>query len=151
MQGDKFLKGYSRKTFKPLIAYNYLNKCLAAYESDLVDGTIPYDHFVRKINFIHREFSFIASRITGSEKVSLNQYPATEAHIDSFATCLIRHQRYDEAIKLLKLNIEMHPSSTDAYESLAKAYSSSGDKRMAGIYANRSVALSRKESMKGSE
>ncbi len=152
VQGDKYLKDYSRKTFKPVNAFEYLNKCMSAYETDLIDGTIPYDNFMRKINFIRKEFVFIASHITGNtDRISLNQYPATENHVDSFATALLRHLRYDEAIKLLKLNIDMHPASTIAYESLAKAYSFSGDKRMAAIYNNRSVALGRKESMKGSD
>jgi hypothetical protein len=152
VQGDKFLKAYSRKTFKALNAYNYLNKCLNTYEADLIDGTVPYDYFMKRINFIRKEFSFIASHISGaSDQICLNQYPASENHIDSFATALLKHQRYDEAIRLLKMNIEMHPASTVAYDSLAKAYSVSGDKRMAAIYSNRSVALSRKESLKGSE
>jgi hypothetical protein len=150
VQGDKFLKKYNRKTFKPVDAYSYLNRCLSAYETDLIDGTIPYDNFMRKINFIRKEFVFIASHVSGNnDKISLNQYPATENHVDSFAFSLMRHQRYDEAIKLLKLNIDMHPASTTAYESLARAYSISGDKRMAAIYSNRSVALSKKELLNG--
>jgi hypothetical protein len=152
VQGDKYLKNYSRKTFKPSKGYEYMNKCLAAYEEDLIDGTIPYDNFIKKIGIIRKEFNFIASHLAGSaDKVSLNQYPATENHVDSFATALLKHQRFEEAIKLLRLNIDMHPASTTAYESLAKAYASSGDRKMAAIYNNRSVALSKKEPVRGTE
>jgi len=152
VQGDKYMKDYNRKSVKPLVGYEYMNKCLTAYESDLVDGTIPYDYFLKRINTIRKEFLYIAKHVTGdADKIPLNQYPATENHVDSVATCLLRHQRYDEAIKLFKLNIDMHPASTIAYESLARAYSVSGDKRMAAVYNNRSVALSKKESLKGRE
>ena len=152
VQGDRHLKAYGRKLFKPLAAYKYLNTCLEAYETDLVDGTIPFDHFMHKINFIRKEFIYIASHVTGNtEHIALNQYPASENHVDSFATCLLRHQRYEEAIRLLKMNIDMHPTSVIAYDRLANAYMVSGDKRMAALYNTRSVALSRKESLKGRE
>jgi tetratricopeptide (TPR) repeat protein len=152
VQGDKFLKNYHRKSLKPWEAYNFLTKSLFAYETDLVDGTIPYDQFIRRISAIRKEFLFLAQHIAGDEnKISLNLYPASENHVDELATRLIRYQRFDEAIKLLKMNIEMHPASVEAYTSLAKAYSSSGNKQLAAIYSNRSVALSKKEGLKGSD
>jgi len=152
VQGDKLLKSYNRKTVKPLEGYQYLNTCLAGYENDLIDGTIPFEHFMRKINIIRKEFLFIATHVAASnDKIVLNQYPATENHVDSFATCLLKYQRYDEAIRLLKLNIDMHPTSITAYDRLSNAYLISGDRRMAAIYSSRSVALSKKESLKGRE
>ncbi len=151
VQGDKYMKAYNRKSFKPLEAFDYLNKCLSYYENDVIDGTLPYDNFLKKINFVRKEFLFIAQHVTGADdKISLNPYPASENHVDEFAMKLLKRQRYDEAIKVLKLNIDMHPTSSDAYTSLARAYSVSGNKQLAAIYSNRSVALSKKESMKGS-
>jgi len=150
--GDKLMNAYNRKSFKSQQAYNYLGECLAAYENDLIDGTIPYDLFMRKLNSIRKEYIHIASHITGnSEKITLNTYPASESHVDSFAVSLLRRQRYDEAIKLFKLNIDMNPTSVTAYERLSNAYLVAGDKRMAALYNNRSAALSRKESLKGRE
>jgi hypothetical protein len=150
VQGDKYLKAYNRKSYKPWEAYDYLNNCLSLYEMDLVDGTIPYDLFLRKISFIRKEFLFIAQHVTGDkEKISLNQYPASEEHVDALAMQLLKHQRYDESIRLLKMNIDMHPTSSGAFDSLAKAYSVSGNRQQAAIYNNRSVALSKKEMQKG--
>jgi len=152
VQGDKFLKAYNRKAFKPWEAYSYLMKNISAFENDLVDGTIPYENFIKRIGLIRKELSYIAQHVSGnSDKISLNQYPATEEHVDSLAERLLKHVRYDEAIRLLKLNIEIHPASISAYDRLASAYAASGDRKMAAIYSNRSMALSKKESLKGSD
>ena len=152
VQGDKFMKAYNRKSYNPLQAFDYLNKCLSSYENDLVVGTIPFDHFLKKIGVVRKEFLFIATHIKELGKdIDLNPYPASESHVDNFATALLRHQRYDEAIRLLKLNIDMHPTSITAYDRLSNAYMVSGDKKMAALYNNRSATLSKKELLKGTQ
>lgn len=152
VRGDRCLKAYNRKSFKPWEAFDYLNSCLSLYENDLVDGTIPYDNFLRKTASIRKEFLFIAKQVKGDQdKISLNLYPASEEHVDDLASRLLKHQRFDEAIKLLKLNIDIHPASSVAYVSLAKAYAVSGNRQLAAIYSNRSMALSKKELLKGSD
>ncbi len=152
VRGDKYLKAYNRKSLKPWQGYEYLNKCLSIYENDLIDGTIPYDNFLKRTAFIRKEFLFIAKQVTGdANKISLNLFPATEEHVDELATRLLKHQRFEEAVRLLKMNIDMHPASSMAYVSLAKAYAVSGNRQLAAIYSNRSSALSRKESMKASD
>lgn len=150
VQGDKLMKSWKRKSFEPAIAVERLHECMVAYEADLVDGTIPYEYFIKKINQIRKEILFIASTSNKElNSISINQYPASEAHIDSVAASLLKRQRYEEAIKLLKWNIDMHPVSNTAYENLARAYAASGNKHLASIYANKSAAIGKKELIKG--
>jgi hypothetical protein len=146
VQGDKYFKRYKRKQQKPAEAFTFLNKCLTNYENDLVDGTIGYDYFLKRITQVRKEFSFIATHISRSATdVVLNQYPATEEQVYNLALRLLRKQRCDEAINILKLNLDSHPNSSAAFENLARAYSFSGNKQLATIFNNRSMAAREKE------
>jgi len=53
---------------------------------------------------------------------------------------LANHQ-LAQALDIFKLNVEAHPNSGDAYDSLAEAYMVSGDKNMAIKFYKRSVEL----------
>jgi tetratricopeptide (TPR) repeat protein len=44
---------------------------------------------------------------------------------------LLSNKRLDEAIEVLKLNVESYPKSSNAYDSLAEAYMMSGNKALA--------------------
>jgi hypothetical protein len=145
VQGDKLFRSYKRSALRPSDAFNYLNTCLFAYETDLVDGTLPYDIFMKHVSRIRKEFKAIAAHITGNSKdILINTYPAPEEQMLSLANRLIKKQRYDEAISVIKLNIEAKPSSVNSYDMLAKAYSQSGNKQLASVYSNRSIALREK-------
>jgi len=142
VQGDKLFKSYKRTSFRPLDAYNYLNTCLSSYESDLVDGTLPYDLFIKRIGQIRKEFKLIASHVSGNSKdILINTYPAAEEQILAVANRLMKKQRHDEAISLIKLNLDAHPNSANSYDLLAKAYYQSGNKQLAAVYSNRSMAI----------
>jgi len=146
VQGDKYFRNYSRTKFKPTEAYDYLNNCLAYYEEDLVEGTLPYNDFMKRISRLRKEYTHLANSLTnGIVDVVLNQYPATEEHVNALAYALTRKLRYEDAIALLKLNVEMHPSSAAAHDSLAKAYFTTGNRQLAAVYSSRSEALNRKE------
>jgi len=146
VQGDKYFRHYSRTKYKPTEAYDYLNNSLALYEEDLLEGTLPYADFMKRISRLRKEYTHLAKSITnGMVDVVLNEYPATEEQVNALAYALTRKQRYDDAIALLKLNVEMHPSSAAAHDSLARAYSYTGNRQMAALYSSRSEALGRKE------
>jgi hypothetical protein len=146
VQGDKLFKKYKRASFRPLDAYNYLNTCLSAYESDLVDGTIPYDAFMKRVSKIRKEFKLVAAHLNGNAKdVLINTYPASEEQLLSLANRLAKKQHFDEAISIIKLNIEARPNSVNSYDLMVKVYSQSGNKQLAEVYSNRSTALKEKE------
>jgi hypothetical protein len=145
VQGDKLFKSYKRSSLRPSDAFNYLNTCLSAYETDLVDGTLPYEVFMKNVSRIRKEFKAIASHINGNAKdILINTYPASEEQMLSLANRLMKKQRYDETISVIKLNIDAHPSSANSYDLIARAYSLNGNKQLSAVYSNRSIALREK-------
>jgi hypothetical protein len=99
-----------------------------------VEGTLPYADFMKRIGKLRKEYTHLANSLTnGMVDVVLNEYPATEEHVNALAYSLSRKLRYDDAIALLKLNVEMHPSSAAAHDSLAKAYFTTGNRQMAAV------------------
>jgi len=148
VKGNKMLAGYNR-LMNPVEAFGYLNKTLNAYERDLTDGTVSFDYFMKKAGVLRKEFSLLADEVLKKTiPLSINQYPATEEHVDSVGHALLRHQRFEEAIKLFRLNVEMHPKSVTAIASLAKAYFQSGNKQLAALYTNRSEMMIKKEELR---
>lgn len=145
VKGDKDFKHYNRKSYKPWDAFNYLNNCLANYENDLVDGTIPYDYFMKRVGQLRNEFKKIASKVAKEKSdVLINAYPAGEEQILNLAGRLMKKQRFDDAIAITKLNLEARPNSAPSFEILANAYMRNGKKQLAAIYANRSMAAREK-------
>jgi len=115
------------------------------FETDFIDGVIPYDYFIKRVGQIRKEFAYLATIVSKSEKeIVLKKYPADEQHINEMASALSRRQRYEDAILMLKINMDMYPSSTAVYDSLARAYRLSGDKKMAELYTNKSNNLSKR-------
>jgi len=140
VKGDKEFKHYNRKD-KPWDAFQYLNRCLRTYENDFVDGTIPYEYFMKRVGNIRSELKKIASRIAKEETdLVINTYPASEEQILNLASSLMRKNRFDDAIAITKLNLEARPNSAKSFEILANAYQKNGKKQLAAVYANRFMA-----------
>jgi len=145
VQGDKHLRSFNRKNQTTWESYEYLNMCMKEFETDFIDGVIPYDYFIKRVGQIRKEFAYLATIVSKSEKeIVLKKYPADEQHINEMASALSRRQRYEDAILMLKINMDMYPSSTAVYDSLARAYRLSGDKKMAELYTNKSNNLSKR-------
>lgn len=53
---------------------------------------------------------------------------ATEPELNQYGYQLIGENKFDEAIKIMKLNTERHPESANAWDSLGEAYALKGDK-----------------------
>jgi hypothetical protein len=153
VQGDKYWKRYKRNKSNLNQSSDYLNTCVLNYENDLVDGTLPYDYFCKRVNRVRKEMTALTDRPGKHNKTKIRTtigiYPATEDHIDSLASRLLHKQRYDDAIALLKLNMDMHPRSAATYESLANAYNQAGKPRLASVYANKSTVMTRAMENKG--
>ena len=54
-----------------------------------------------------------------------------ESDINGFGYSLLRKRQVNEAIAVLKLNVEMYPQSANVYDSLGEAYALAGDKENA--------------------
>ena len=151
VQGDKYLKKYHRKGLKPWQAYEAITNCLRHYEQDFIDDMISYEYFIKRVNAIRKEYTFIASAITNSDKeIALRKYPASEEHVNSLAFELTKRQRYEDAVKILKLNLDMNPNSPVIQDSLERALRLSGAKGSMRPVTSKSSNISRK-STKGKE
>ena len=64
-----------------------------------------------------------------------------ESEINTLGYRLLRRQLVNEAIAVLKLNVEAYPQSANVYDSLAEAYLLSGDKEKAIENYRRAVAI----------
>jgi hypothetical protein len=56
---------------------------------------------------------------------------ATEAEINTYGYQLVSQQKLDEAIAMFEKNVKDHPTSWNAYDSLAETYAAKGDKKKA--------------------
>ena len=138
VKGDRLLKNYKAKNSKTWDAYEYLMQCMAAYENDFLDDMIPYDYFMKRISYIRKEFGRIAKVVAKSDKeIVLRKYPSSEEHLTLLAANLTKRQRYEDAIRMLKLNLDMYPESLSSYDSIARLYRLTGDKKNADFYSSR--------------
>ena len=144
VQGDKYLRKYHRKGLKPWEAYESLTNILRHYEQDFIDDMISYDYFMKRVNAIRKEYTYIASSVTNSDKeISLRKYPASEEHLNQLAASLTKRQRYEDAVKMLKLNLDMNPDSPAIQDSLEKAMRMSGAKSTIRQTNSKSASVSR--------
>jgi hypothetical protein len=147
VQGDRLLRDYNRKDKKLWDTYEYLSRCMTAYENDLLSEMIPFDYFMKKIGYIRGELSRLARIVTRSEKdIVLKKYPSSEEHLTRLASELTKRKRYEDAIKLLKLNLDIYPESFTSADSIAQLYRITGDKKNAEFYSNRAGTLAREGS-----
>ncbi len=68
-------------------------------------------------------------------------YSFNEADINLFGYKLINEKKYDDAIAIFKLNVDEHPLSANAYDSLGEAYLDSGNNKLAIINYKKSLEL----------
>jgi len=99
------------------------------------DSMIPYELLMA---------GKIADALEGYKKIQRekpNNAAIAEGRLVSLASSLLEQKRVAEAIALLKVNVELHPQSARAYESLGEAYMSKGDKDLAIASYRKSLDL----------
>jgi tetratricopeptide (TPR) repeat protein len=68
----------------------------------------------------------------GAEALRTRSLPlATEAEMNTYGYQLVNQKKMDEAIEAFKKNVKDHPASWNVYDSLAEAYATKGDKKLA--------------------
>ena len=144
VRGDKLMHEYKRfrKSMKSYEAYEYMQQTLGAYEKDFIDDMIPYDEFMTRVGGVRQEFKRLANAVKFKDgDFVLKAYPADENHITAVANELTKRRRYDDAIRLLLLNLDLHPESIAISDTLSRAYRLSGDFKLAEKYARKSMPL----------
>lgn len=70
-----------------------------------------------------------------------DEYYFSEKEFNDLGYMLLGGARTAEAIEIFKLNVEAHPESWNAHDSMAEAYMTNGDRDLAIAYYKKSLAL----------
>jgi hypothetical protein len=73
---------------------------------------------------------------------------ATEVDMNVYGYQLLGDRKFDEAIAVFRKNVKDHPKSWNTYDSLAEAYLTKGDKKLAAEYYNQALAMTQDETQK---
>jgi tetratricopeptide (TPR) repeat protein len=65
------------------------------------------------------------------KKTSANSFDFTADDLNQMGYALLNQKKFDEAIDVLKLNVEMYPNSGNVYDSLGEAYMHAGQTDLA--------------------
>ncbi len=76
--------------------------------------------------------------------VAPSTYNFDEDELNNLGYELIRAKKFKEAIRILQLNVEAYPQSSNVYDSLGEAYMDDGDKVLAIANYERSLQLNAK-------
>lgn len=142
VQGDRMLSKY--KTGLPYNdANNFLNACMRAYANDLLDGTISFEYFIKKVGILQKEIVHLDKKNPdkNSDMAIVKRNPLNQDQFLKLGDQLLKKKKVEEAIKVFKLNVEQNPNSPLAYDSLSRAYQMLGKKDLAIKYINKSTAL----------
>ncbi|MFM7217643.1 MAG: transglycosylase SLT domain-containing protein [Bacteroidota bacterium] len=140
VRGDKLMHEFRqfKSAMRPLEAHEYLQQTMSTYEKDFMDDMIPYDQFMSRIAVVRSEYARLAASIGFNDgDIQLKEYPASEAHITFLANELSKRRRYEDAIRLLQLNLDLHPQSAAVVDTLVRTYRLTGDNKKADQLARK--------------
>lgn len=142
VQGDRLFSKYKKVGQTYADSNKYLDNVLHAYASDLVEGSVSVDYFVKKVGIVQKEIAYLDYKNpSSSNKTSAKTLPLNEDQFIKLGDQLLRKKKVEEAIKVFKLNAEQNPNSPLAYDSLSRAYKILGKDDLALKYTNKSAAL----------
>ncbi|HMT29204.1 MAG TPA: transglycosylase SLT domain-containing protein, partial [Bacteroidia bacterium] len=133
--GDKNMKFFHDKSKICVDTLAFFNECLSAYESDLVEGSIPFDYFASRVAKVRLEMEKY-SKNHGETKFSMAIKESERLH--NLGNELMYKRRFNEAILVFQLGLEKNPISPATYDSLGKAYKSIGNNDLALKYSRKS-------------
>lgn len=138
IDGDRMYNAYASckclpdgQNSAPDNACHYLGNCISSYENDLVDGVIPFDYFITRVDAVKAEMSGL----------SPNPFPGTDEHYNDIGFQLLKAKKAEEAYKVFKLNEERYPESAMVCHGLGESCRLMGKKEQAMAYYKKSLKL----------
>lgn len=135
IEGDRLFAEYKRNKLisTDVKKLNDITAITKSYGTDMIDGTITSEYFLKRLNQINKE--------TMAIKDSNNHSPFEASQFNEISSHLIRKGKLDDAEKILKLNIEKFPGFFASYDSLSRVFKLQGKKVLAEQYQQKSRAL----------
>lgn len=138
VEGERQFAEYKKTKRSNAPKIELLKNSMESYSDDLIDGTIPADFFISRMEKIQSELAVYKKTGKLNEKtetsLSMNRLLAMGGN-------LMRKRQLDDAIKILKLNIEHYPNCVTAYDSLSRIYKLQGKKQLALMYDQKGAAI----------
>jgi hypothetical protein len=131
IEGDKMLMSYSTCAYAPYDKCSYLGNCISSYETDLINGIIPFDYFISKVNLIENELAGLTPL----------QYPCTDERYSNIGFQLLKVRNFEAAFKAFKLSETNYPDSWSVYQGLGETYRLMGQKNLALVNYKKSLLL----------
>lgn len=110
---------------------------LLQYERDLAEGTIAYEYFERTVTEVR-------SQLAQLNNPSRTVYPLNDEQLTRLSRELLFKRKTEDAIRLLRFNMELFPESSVTAEQLSKAYRMSGNAGLAQKFMTKSNELNAK-------
>jgi tetratricopeptide (TPR) repeat protein len=129
------LSGANPEDFIDEVAGHFIPSLLAAN-----GGGLPPALKLLRAELVKRGFEnavTVAAELKGKDA----KFELREGDLNSWGYRLIEDGKLKEAIEILKLNVSLYPESGNAYDSLAEAYETAGDKAQAIKNYKRSLEL----------
>lgn len=101
-----------------IVAYT---QCMLEYENDFMEGVIPYDYFMNRVNTLKNDMAAVKLEETGDKNPMAISYPIDETHYIKMGSMLLRKRHKDDAVAILKYNVQLFPESEAAADSLSSA------------------------------
>jgi len=142
VDGDRKMLEYQISV--PTDTLNFLASCFKTYASDLIDETVPVQYFLDKIMVVEREVLTVCTKENCTPEIiekRVSNYKFNEQQMEDLAQKLIKLRRPNDAIELLKVNVQNYPNSWKSYSSLAEAYKLTGNKELAMTYSQKAAYL----------
>lgn len=121
VQGDRMFSLYQRSNLTGAEGKELVKLTLNKYERDFVDGIINFDYFMQKLQLLRIELAILDGEPRKPESIPVS-YPSSDQHFISLSSELLRKRKVEDAIRLLRYNVENYPESVQAADSLTKAY-----------------------------
>jgi hypothetical protein len=131
IEGDRMLQCYTNCAYAPYDRCTYLGNCISGYESDLIDGTIPFDYFINKVNVVKTELAGL----------SPIKSPLIDDGYNDIGFQLLKARNYEAAYKAFKLSENCYPESWSVYHGLGETYRLMGQKQLALANYKKSLLL----------
>jgi tetratricopeptide (TPR) repeat protein len=131
IDGDRMFYTYKSCKCAPNSKHDYLSGCISKYETDLIDGVIPFDYFITRVKAIETEMADVAPL----------EYAYNDVYFNDIGFQLLKAKKMDAAYKVFKLNESNYPNSWNVYHGLGETYRMMGKKQLALAQYKKSLKL----------